>query len=337
MKKEIEPDLERIFACPLCSCLKFKKVLAKFSLQLVRCKQCSLVFTNPRLRPEKILERYSSNYFFQEYLKPLKNQAGELDLNSLYNRYHLYLQILKKFFSPGKKLLEIGSAAGFFLYFAHQDGWHVRGVEYIPEAAQYARDNFGLSIYEASFEEAKIEEEFDFVALLDVLEHFSEPLFCLKKVRQLLKPGGLLLISTPNYNSLSRFFLGKGWAVLSPADHLFYFSKKTIRLLLNRAGFEIIGLTDISDFNAENVHKEWRGIGYLIYKKLVKRYGQSYFLNKIREREFNEFLGIDEFSTGQINQYSGLKKTIKLSKKIFYDLLKTIISGDKLLVLASKS
>ncbi|MCX7973230.1 MAG: class I SAM-dependent methyltransferase [Candidatus Aminicenantes bacterium] len=335
---EKDPTLEEIYNCPLCGGNKFKKIIEKFSLQIKKCQVCSLVFTNPRLRKEIIKKRYSTDYFIQEYLGGLKIESldEKPNLVDLYNHYGLYLEVIKNYFSPGKKLLEIGSAAGFFLHFAQKMGWQVTGVEHIPEAVKYARKTFNLLIYEGSFEEVEINEKFDLVVLLDVIEHFIDPVFCLKKAFKLLKSGGIIFISTPNYNSLSRRFLGKGWAVLSPADHLFYFTKTTLKLLLNKTGFMELKITDLADFEPKAIHTQWKNGRSKFYKEIIEGVGIKFIFSKIRERKFNEFLSIDEFSTGKIRQYRWPKKVMKLAKKIIYDLFKMITEGDRLLILASK-
>jgi 2-polyprenyl-3-methyl-5-hydroxy-6-metoxy-1,4-benzoquinol methylase len=331
----VDSELETIESCPLCGHFKFKKVFTKFSLAVVRCKRCSLLFTNPRLLEIKIMSRYSDDYFFKEYLPVLEASLRDSDLTPIKNQFRLFLQIIERFYAPGKKLLEIGCGAGFFLYFARQAGWQVEGIEYIGAAAKYAQARFNLAIHQGRFEDFSFNEEFDLIALLETLEHLREPYLSLKRIYRWLKPGGLLLLSTPDYQSLSRFFLGLNWAVLSPADHLFYFTRNTISRLLNAAGFEIIGLESFMDFNPRASHAP-QAIRCSFYSLLVKHLNQSKIMSKMRERAFNELIRADDFSTGRIRFYPRSKRLMKRFKKAGYNLLKAIFHGDRLLALAQK-
>ena len=331
----VNSELEIIETCPLCGHFEFKKVFTKFSLSVVRCQQCSLLFTNPRLIEAKIMSRYSDDYFFKEYLPVLEASLNGSDLTPIKNQFRLFLQIIERFYMPGKKLLEIGCGAGFFLYFAREAGWQVEGIEYIDVAAKYARDKFDLNVQQGKFEEFSFHEEFDLIALLETLEHLREPCLSLKKIYRWLKPGGILLLSTPDYQSLSRFFLGINWAVLSPADHLFYFTRDTINRLLKASGFEIIGLESFADFNPRATHVP-QSIRCSFYSFLAKHLNQSKLISKMRERAFNELIMADDFSTGQIKFYPWPKRLMKQFKKAGYNLLKSIFHGDRLLALAQK-
>lgn len=283
----VNSELEIIETCPLCGHFEFENVFTKFSLSVVRCQRCSLLFTNPRLIEKKIMSRYSDDYFFKEYHPVLESSLKNTDLTPIKNQFRLFLQIIERFYSPGKKLLEIGCGAGFFLHFARQAGWQVEGIEYIDAAAKYARDKFDLNVQQGKFEEFSFHEEFDLIALLETLEHLREPCLSLKKIYRWLKPGGILLLSTPDYQSLSRVFLGLNWAVLSPADHLFYFTRDTISRLLNVAGFEIIGLESFADFNPRASHAP-QTIRCSLYTLLAKHFSRSKLMNKMRkERSMN--------------------------------------------------
>ena len=73
--------------------------------------------------------------------------------------------------------------------------------------------------------------------MFDVIEHLFEPRAVLQALASALGPGGMLVISTPNIDSASRYLLGPDWAVLSPLEHVYYFSEDSLRRLLEATGF----------------------------------------------------------------------------------------------------
>ena len=78
---------------------------------------------------------------------------------------------------------------------------------------------------------------FDAAAMFDTIEHLFDPRAVLQSVARALRPGGLLLVSTPNFNALSRHLLGPAWAVLGPLEHMYYFEEQTLARLLEVGGF----------------------------------------------------------------------------------------------------
>jgi 2-polyprenyl-3-methyl-5-hydroxy-6-metoxy-1,4-benzoquinol methylase len=78
---------------------------------------------------------------------------------------------------------------------------------------------------------------FDVAAMFDVIEHLFDPAAVISAVSRALTPDGTLVISTPNFDSASRIALGPDWAVLSPLEHVYYFTEDSLRRLLNAAGF----------------------------------------------------------------------------------------------------
>jgi SAM-dependent methyltransferase len=224
--------------CNLCGSDRWRLMYRKFNLDIVRCKDCGLVYAGPlRLTPEASWLRYSPDYFHNEYLPALGIFDGQFDLSLFDGRYAHLLQHVREYRSLGA-LFEIGCGAGFFLKAAERAGWKVAGLEVSQAAVEFARGSLGLDIQRSTVEEATLPADtFDVVAMLDTIEHLFDPAATLRATHRLLRPGGAALITTPNINSLSRVCLGEPWAVLSPAEHLYYFAEGTLSRMLQLAGF----------------------------------------------------------------------------------------------------
>jgi SAM-dependent methyltransferase len=229
--------------CPACDGNSNRRWCTKFGLQLVQCEGCGLVYANPRLSPEEIWQRYSPDYFWKEYLPSLGVHDGRFDLAYFDARHAPMLRLIAKHAPQRGRLLEIGTGAGFFLKAAERAGWGVAGVEVSREAVGFASARLNLDVRQEPSETMALSAEaFDVAVMFDVIEHLLDPVLSLQRVRAALRPGGLLVVSTPNVNALTRFALGADWAVLSPAEHLFNFSASSLDRVLRRAGFSDVTL-----------------------------------------------------------------------------------------------
>jgi 2-polyprenyl-3-methyl-5-hydroxy-6-metoxy-1,4-benzoquinol methylase len=198
-----------------------------------------LIYVNPRLRPDILWQRYSANYFLNEYLP----QHGEYDEQVNYNVYAPYLRELSLYAPARGRLLDVGCAIGLFLAAARLDGWEVMGNELSSFAANYAHEQFGISVIAGSFETLNLPPgSFDAVTMWETIEHLLSPRTALHKAAELLKPGGVLALSTPNTAGLSFRFLRDRWWIIAPREHTFYFTPKTITRLLKQTGFEVKSL-----------------------------------------------------------------------------------------------
>ena len=114
------------------------------------------------------------------------------------------------------------------------------GVELSRWATRIARQKFNLNIFEGSLEQAGFSDEsFDAVVMLDSIEHLTHPRETLEQIRKILKPDGILCISTPDIESwMSKILRAKWWGI--KFSHLFYFSKKTLSQMLHAVGLEVV-------------------------------------------------------------------------------------------------
>jgi 2-polyprenyl-3-methyl-5-hydroxy-6-metoxy-1,4-benzoquinol methylase len=147
------------------------------------------------------------------------------------------LQLLGE--ASGRRLVEIGCGAGFFLKAAERLGWTVSGIELSEDGSRFAREQLGLRVSREPAEGMTVAPgAFDAAALFDTIEHLFDPGAVLRAVARALVPGGCLIVGTPNFGALSRYLLGPSWAVLSPLEHTYYFEERTLARLLEASGFE---------------------------------------------------------------------------------------------------
>jgi SAM-dependent methyltransferase len=167
---------------------------------------------------------------FERYAKNIRQGAESI------------LRDLKKQFPNRGRLLEVGCSYGGFLAEARRDGWEVAGVELSETAACYARDKLNLRVFTGSLHDQlqQLEAPYEVVALFHVIEHVPDPVQLLEQCRKLIRPGGLLVLKTPNVASLIARITKATWQWVSPPAHLYLYSPKTLALLLEKAGYQPI-------------------------------------------------------------------------------------------------
>jgi SAM-dependent methyltransferase len=148
---------------------------------------------------------------------------------------------------PSGRFLEIGCAGGAFLNAARASGYDVTGVEFSAEAAQFARETFGLPVITGDVADARLSGgSFALAYMGDVIEHLPDPVASLREIRRLLVPGGTLVMACPSQTntlfSRTGFVLyralGQEATVRLPPYHLFEYRPASMRSLLERCGFD---------------------------------------------------------------------------------------------------
>jgi len=202
--------------------------------QLVRCNECSLVYLNPRIRKELILESYAAAVdpgFIEQNEERIR--TFERSLQHLTSHHGL---------KPARttNILDVGCAGGAFLKAAADRGFTVVGVEPSRWLSDDARTVYGLDVRTGVLGEQNLApESFDAVTLWDVIEHLAEPADTVTEIHGLLKPGSLLVVNYPNYDSLARRLLRGRWPFLLSV-HLVYFTTRTLTRMLEERGFEVL-------------------------------------------------------------------------------------------------
>ncbi len=143
--------------------------------------------------------------------------------------------------APGKpsRVLDVGCGSGVLLARMQALGWQVEGVELDPDGVKAARKR-GVSVRQGTLEEqAYPQNSFDAVHSAHVIEHVYDPVGLLRECHRILKPGGTLVILTPNIGSSGHRAYGAAWLNLDPPRHLILFSQATLRQAAERAGFTV--------------------------------------------------------------------------------------------------
>jgi 2-polyprenyl-3-methyl-5-hydroxy-6-metoxy-1,4-benzoquinol methylase len=139
------------------------------------------------------------------------------------------------------KLLDVGCGSGLFMEEMRKVGWIVNGVEPDPNAVAIAREQFSLDVRQGLLAEADYEPNtFDCVHLAHVIEHVYDPTALLKDCLRVLKPGGLLVVTTPNIGSYGHSVFGRHWRGLEAPRHLVIFSPESMRRCMQKAGLKSI-------------------------------------------------------------------------------------------------
>jgi SAM-dependent methyltransferase len=203
-------------------------------LRIVRCRTCGLVYVNPRPRPDELAWLYADYH--------ARDGGNEESWNRLMRRiFRDAADILCATKGSGcPRLLDVGCGFGGFVGLMRGRGWNAEGIDPSPRVVEAARRK-GRRVRLATLDELPTDHAaYDAVTLFYVLEHLSDPMGGLRKVFDLLVPGGTLLIRVPHTTPIARLLapVGLGGGLYDPPFHLYDFSPTVLREMLGRSGFE---------------------------------------------------------------------------------------------------
>lgn len=243
-----------MYKCKCCHSTTFKYLFpgkdrlhgipGEFSIE--ECMNCGVIAVHPCLTLNEVEQYYPPDY--------ISYPIAVEDERSWFRRFDRKFGVKKRCDAIVKRaekktgrILDLGCATGTFLNGMKQRGWECYGIEPSDFAAHYAQDRFSLNIYHGYLEEGLFPDDyFDIITLWDVMEHLPEPLETLQIISHILKPDGLLVITTPNANAWERNSFGPYWAGWDVPRHYNIFSDETITTLLEKSSFTVNNITSFT-------------------------------------------------------------------------------------------
>lgn len=228
-------------ACLICKATACRPSYYKNGHQLYRCQKCSLGFVWPR--PDNLDSIYRQDYFYNRGIKKHGYTDYEQDKEPMRSVFVRYLAIFAAH-TEGRTIFDVGAATGYFLDIAREQGWQTSGIE-ISSYAAAAASGKGHDVVCGLLPSMNFEKKISVVTMWDVLEHVDDPHLYMRAVNNLLPVGGLLAVNTVDQGSLWARVWGSRWHLIVPPEHLFYYTRKNLELLLRQNGFTIITVKKI--------------------------------------------------------------------------------------------
>ena len=268
--------------------------------QVVKCRACGLMRTDPRPTAETMGFYYPDDYgpYLTTRVAPAELNAPTPLLWERVGRRAIELNVVRVPRLPPGRMLEVGCASGSFLHRKASQGWQVKGIEFSQSAATEAR-SLGYPVYSGSLESANDDaNSYHLVVGWMVLEHLHDPIKALRKLREWSRPDAWLALSVPNANSVEFSLFESAWYALHLPNHLYHFTPRTLADVLHRAGWRMERI-----FYHRDVGNIVASLGYLLEdQRLFPRLAQklrgfpanrgrkhvpllplSYFLSAIRQ------------------------------------------------------
>lgn len=235
--------------CPICNSNDNSTIIQSqdYSLtqsvfSIVHCNKCTARFTYPIPSQEEIGQYYK----FVEYISHTDVKEGWM--NSLYHKVRTRTlaqktQWVQSLFTGYKgHLLDIGAGTGAFVHAMQKKGWNVKGLEPDENTRAKALENYQIHLAASDTLYTLPVNQYDVITMWHVLEHVHDLKPYLTQCLKSLKHNGRLIIAVPNYTSLDAKYYNKYWAAYDLPRHLYHFSPKSMSILLNEIGFEIVSL-----------------------------------------------------------------------------------------------
>lgn len=263
---------------------------------LYRCPVSGVVQTIPM----PSIEELKKNEYNDDYMAYHNDNLNKTSITA-----RRRLKRILKFFKVKEhvSLLDIGCSTGWFLKVAQDFGFEIAGIELSEFAAKKANKLLdGDFVKTTALNETSFPTEyFDIIHSNQVLEHIQEPIEFINAQRKLLKKDGILVLGTPNMDSLSFKLMRGEWASLKKPDHLIMYNKKSIKYLLDKTGFEILSIyytgmppiffkrrkivnTNINQINSKNINlknKKWSLKHFVLKNEILSNFFSA-IINQLR-------------------------------------------------------
>ena len=276
--------------CKVCKNIDASTFILKFEkngLNIVQCENCKFVFIPPYFRKDINYETYKD----AAVLKVIIEGNDWLKIQ----RHRLRFSLLKEYQKKGK-LFDLGVGWGHFLHTGKLLGYEVEGIEMAEMPYTYAKEYLKLPVEKIDFFDYKPKNEYyDMLTMWDVLEHIDSCDEVVEKCHSMLKRGGYLVLQVPQIDSYIAKKQKEKWQAMG-LDHVNYFSRKTIKELLEKKGYKVIKIKSSIE---------------------VKHFLMYSFYNKIRKKKEGETVAVTHAERQEYYNKSVNKPKWKLKIMVF--------------------
>ena len=235
--------------CKLCNHSKFHNKYTIREFSIIECCHCGFVQVSDIDKHEKY--EYNDDYFRNNKYK---------DKTSLNRENKRRGKLLKKYCNLGSKVIDVGCAAGEFVFYVKND-FDIYGCDFSESAIKLAKiRNIEMEnkFWVGSAENIKSENmKYDAICLWDVIEHVYDPKLVISQLMELLDDEGCIIISTPNIGAFFSKLMKKKWPFMTPPEHVGFFSHKSMKFLAKKCNYKIVYWSSKG---------KWANLGFILYK-----------------------------------------------------------------------
>ena len=307
--------------CNMCES-EILKVYSRLNNRIIyKCKSCHHMFVYPIKNNIETQKLYSDS----ENLNKIKDVIQNHKITKMQKYYFNQVLETSKNLTNKKNLniLEIGSSIGTFLKYAQEKKHIVIGTEVNKEIVNIVNKEgiIKLKYVENNYTDYFNINSFDLIYLEHVLEHLHNPNKILKQLTQLLNKNGIIIIKSPNHNSLLSLIFNKFWTWTYSNRHLNFFNKKSYQQILKNCGLKLISYKT-GDYFVRSIPQFWSIFTIQNYTAYLLNYLFSIKIKLIR-------MGSKKQTILNLFPYYILYPIIKLSHKFEMGSESTIITQRK--------
>ena len=229
--------------CPACGSGRLHPAFRRRDTTFRRCRDCRSLVDTEIASPDQLARIYEGKGYYVKddggrdgvpfgYSGDYVAQRGFIE-----DKFDRVLGHIERYVNPGR-LLDVGCGPGFLLAVATKRGWEAVGMDVNEWAVRYGQDVVGVEVQHGVLTAASFpDEKFDAITMMDLLEHVPEPSRLLEQAARLLRPGGALVVLTPDAGAPVSRLMGRRWPEVVPGEHTVLFSRIGLTKALARNGF----------------------------------------------------------------------------------------------------
>jgi len=231
--------------CPICGVPDSRSVWKQDGMRIEKCGGCGVFFTAERPQQSALMQLYKGSALLKERPDPLPKGEDSFPPWKMKEHEGL-LEEIARFGASSGSLLDVGCFSGMFLTNARKRGFEIAGIEPNQDAFMHVRNLLGCEVVHGSLAAAHFSpNRFSAVSFLDVIEHVEDPVADLRAALRIMRPGGVLVLATPNVQGLpqrlvktKRNIMRQPWCPIDDVPwHLWGFTRESLKLCVEKAGF----------------------------------------------------------------------------------------------------